>query len=130
MIEIKKIETTVILPQDHFIIYNGVKVHWFIGDWNSYRAEKLGLTYTNEEGHICSKTDNGACWEAWGSCNGRAYQMFAWFDSGKRQLSEIMVNPKKQKYQDDKGNTYKKDAYYFHQETYDLLTKDLVDAPH
>jgi hypothetical protein len=54
------------LLSDQYMTYNGVRIHWFIGDFNDTRGY----------------------WEAWGSCNDmagklRAYQMFAWFDQGR-----------------------------------------------
>lgn len=82
--------TSQILPTDHITEYNGQKVKWFIGD-----------------------TDfNNGLWQAWGSCNGHAYQMFAHFNYSTRELSGIKVLPR-----------VAGQDYYFHKETYDLLTK-------
>lgn len=75
-----------ILPPDHFTEHNGQKVHWFIGDFNS----------------------DLEAWEAWGSCNGHAYQMFSLYRA-KELLNPIVLS--------DESNPY------FHKETYDLLTK-------
>ncbi len=76
-----------VLPEDHYMEYNGIRVHWFIGDLNSK-----------------------SCWEAWGSCLGKAYQLFAWYNRETKELTEICVNK-------DNGSSY------FSQENYNLLTK-------
>jgi hypothetical protein len=88
--------TTDILPANHYTKYNGLKIYWFIGD-GVFVDGQNGITYN---------------WHAWGSCNGRAYQMHALFNSTTRELLNIKVLPK-----------ITGQDYYFHQETYDLLTK-------
>lgn len=80
--------TTQKLPTDHYTEYNGQKVHWFIGDFDA---------------------DNDH-WQAWGSCNGHAYQLFAKYHEGTRTLFDIIV-------------LYDPNNPYHHQETYELLTK-------
>lgn len=92
-----------ILPEDHIIVYNGVKVHWFIGDWN----------------------DTGKYWEAWGSCHDksgkqRAYQMFAKYDNGRTHNEKIKENPRRLydiKVLYDPGNIF------FCEEIYKMLTE-------
>jgi hypothetical protein len=101
--------TTAKLGEDHIMYYNGVKVHWVIGDVNMAKATELGLVEEKEK-NIFGLTGDGPYWEAWGSCNGRPYQLFAWFDKGTQMLSNIIVL-----------NDPKND--YFHQETYEILTK-------
>ena len=100
--ELKLGETKCLLPLDHYITYNGVKVHWFIGDFNF----------------------TGQYWEAWGSCNNRAYQMAAKYGGSselpiikgffpkKRLLYDIVVLKKLE----GQNNSY------FNQENYNLLT--------
>lgn len=79
---------SLVLPENQFTEHNGRQVHWFIGDYNTSLQ----------------------AWEAWGSCNGHAYQMFSLYHQETRTLiNPIVLN--------DEGNIY------FHQETYDLLTK-------
>ena len=88
--------TSEILPMDHYLKYNGQRVHWFIGD---------GIFAEGQNGFTNR-------WHAWGSCNGKAYQMYATYNSNTRELMGIKVLPKVQ------GQDH-----YFHQPTYDLLTK-------
>lgn len=104
--------TKTILPEDHKTIYNGVEVKWFIGDINHGRAEKLGLK-PRWEGFPGAVTmiDDGPIWEAWGSCMGKAYQLFAWFDGVTREL--IDPHPLQRVEGQD---------YYFDQEIYNKLT--------
>ena len=56
--------------------YNGVTVKWFIGDWN---------TRVNT-------------WEAWGSVEGKAYQLSAWFNRERQELYDIKVNSDEKNY--------------------------------
>lgn len=124
----------IILPENYTTEYNGVKVKWFIGDINSIRVEKLNCfsicknkTYKEVkkrdwllrkkkvlvfDGFVEGKLINkeGAYWEAWGSCNGKTYQLNAWFDRETRELSDITIHG-------DKNN------YYYDAETYKMLTK-------
>lgn len=81
-------ENTAILSSTYTTKYNGQQIKWFIGDWNSAKG----------------------AWEAWGSCNKRAYQLSAWYDGQTRILSDISVCNKPG---DD----------YYHKETNILLTK-------
>ena len=84
--------TEQILPDTFITEYNGQQVKWFIGDWYS----RIGY------------------WQAWGSVNGRAYQMGANFSWKTRALKDITVFKK---------TGIKEQDYYFDQETFDLLTK-------
>jgi hypothetical protein len=99
-----------ILPEDQYTEYNGVKVHWVIGDINHSRAKESGLNphWKGQAGNVIM-IDDGSIWEAWGSCLGRPYQLSAWYNGITRELSDIQVN-------DDREN------YYFHEETYNALT--------
>lgn len=88
-------EKTTTLPKDYYTSYNGVAVHWFIGD---------GLDFGRS--HL---------FHAWGSCkdnsgNVRAYQLHGVFNPQTRELIKIMVL-------NDPNN------FYHHQETYERLTK-------
>jgi hypothetical protein len=76
-----------VLPSNHILKYNNVDVKWFIGDYNW----------------------KGQFWEAWGSCEGRPYQMFAKFNQYSRVLSDLHVF-------NNRTNIY------FHEPTYNLLT--------
>ncbi len=111
----------VLLPEDRTIIYNGVETRWFIGDINISRALRLGCV-TQEDGNRFITNHDGAFWEAWGSCNGRVYQLSAWYSAKTRELVDIEVLPRKQKKVNLDGTTVEEDAYYFHEETYRLLT--------
>lgn len=100
-----------ILPNDHYTEFNGIKIRWFIGDINTSKAKELGLNprWTGELGST-KLIDSGPYWEAWGSCLGKAYQLFAWFDTETRELIDIhpLAN---------------NGSPYFKQENFDLLTK-------
>lgn len=93
----------IVLPEGQYMEYNGVRVHWFIGDFN----------------------DRAGFWEAWGSCYDsagklRPYQLFGLYDQGRgrsgiqkkknpRRLFNILVL-------NDPNNIY------YHEETYNRLT--------
>lgn len=78
--------------------YNGTPVRWWLGDaipdYKGYNGDMS----------LCRK------WEAWASANGNPYQLNAIWDRETEELSNVTVLS-------DKTNPY------FHQETYDLLTK-------
>lgn len=100
-----------ILPKDKFVEYNGIKTKWFIGDINHSKAKELGLNPRwDKDGHLI---DSGPYWEAWGSCNGQMYQLFAWYNSATRELIDIHALER-----------VEGQDHYFHQETYDMLTKN------
>lgn len=100
---------TIILPANYKTAYNGVDIKWFIGDINISMAERLGcFEWNGRSGSLTSQ--KGHYWEAWGRCNGKAYQLRAWFCRVTRELVDIRVNS-------DKSN------YYYCEETFKMLTK-------
>lgn len=66
---IKYGQKTAPLTQDQYMFYNGIKIHWFIGDFNNYTKK----------------------WEVWGSTKRHAYQLSAWMERGERKLIDIRV---------------------------------------
>ena len=78
-----------ILPSNQRTLFNGIEVVWFIGDHNRLVG----------------------AWEAWGKCNGRAYQLSAWYNESTREIYDISVNS-------DRKN------YYYHKETFTMLTEN------
>jgi len=95
---------------DRTMMYNGIPVKWFIGDLNFSRAKELGCTEPFGYSGGCKVVKPGPYWEAWGSCLGKAYQLFAYFNEETSELTEIRVC-------ENNGSSY------FSQENYDKLTK-------
>lgn len=75
---------------DRTMMYNGIPVKWFIGDINLSRAIELGCCIKEKEATRLVNP-NGAYWEAWGSCLGKAYQLSAWFNQDTSELTDIKV---------------------------------------
>lgn len=98
---------TIVLPANYRTVHGGIEIKWFIGDINFDIAVKLGCAeWIGNTGRMLK--NSGAYWEAWGSLNGKAYQLAAWFDRETRVLSNITIL-------DDEAN------YYYSKETVDLL---------
>lgn len=98
---------------DRTMMYNGIPVKWFIGDINRERAKELGINvrWIGVAGQTKIEKD-GPFWEAWGSCLGHAYQLFAWFNPETRELIDIHPLPR-----------VEGQDHYFNQEIYDKLIK-------
>ena len=109
-----------ILPKTRITNYNGIEVKWFIGDINRDRALTVGAV--KEVSGYKTISGKGAYWEAWGSANGHAYQLCAWYDEITRELVDIRVLGPKQIIINSDGTRTEEHAYYFHKKTYDLLT--------
>lgn len=91
--------TEIKLSEDQWMVYNGCKIHWFIGDGIDWGKNNL--------------------WHAWGAYydeSGKCYpyRLHGEFNSKTRILSNIYVNPKP-KNEDS--------MMYWDQGVYDLLTK-------
>lgn len=121
IIKLTNNKSRAILGKNRQTKFNGQQVRWFIGDLNFGKAKELGcIKNINETQRIIN--NNGFYWEAWGSCNGKMYQLFAWYNKEKNELSDINVLPPKIYYTNRDGETIEEDSYYFDQQTYDLLT--------
>lgn len=94
---------------DITISYNGIPVKWFIGDINFKKAVEIGCAKKDDKGITITNKD-GHYWEAHGSCLGKAYQMFAWFNTETLELIDIRAN---------KGG----ERTNFDQEIYNKLTR-------
>lgn len=96
--------TEIKLSEDQWMVYNGCKIHWFIGDRLSLNDGMGGFP---------------AEWHAWGAYydeSGKCYpyRLHGEFNSKTRILSNIYVNPKPK----DEAS-----MMYWDQGVYDLLTK-------
>lgn len=86
------------LPKTH----NGIPVKWWISEAVPAWIDK------RNEGLQSNGWENSRIWYAYASCNGRAYQLDAFFDKHTGKLEKIGVN-------NDPKN------YYYHRETCLLL---------
>ncbi len=70
------------LNKDFTCNWKGETIKWFIGDVNASRAIKIGQGKRTQSGGVSIKNiwnnKKGYFWEAWGSFNGKAYQLSAW----------------------------------------------------
>ena len=106
--------------------YNGHEIKWFIGDIGFQHAVDIGDVkwITDKKGNTSGRITNmkGFIWEAWGSFNGRAYQLFAYCSRKKRRWWQFWFLGYELVYIKDPIICCKEGDHYFDKETYDLLS--------
>lgn len=110
--------------------YNSQKIKWFVGDVNFDYAVKIGCGEWKVEGKSKSgrlTNLDGFFWEAWGSCNGHGYQLFAWCSRRKKRWWQFWIKPYHGEvfYLKDIKVCIKEGKPYFDKQTYNLLTQSL-----